>query len=69
MMRCWEMKPSERPSFSNLVQTLSKSLEKMAGYLPVGAFAGLSEEKATYIHVGDITTDKISLTGQAEHAI
>ena len=41
-----------RPSFSTLVQTLSKSLEKMAGYLHIGAFAGLKEENACYIHVG-----------------
>ena len=38
MMWCWEMKPDERPSFSILVQTLSKSLADMAGYLHVGAF-------------------------------
>ena len=72
MTWCWEMEPSERPSFSTLVQALSKSLEKMAGYLPVGVFAGLNEENATYIHVGAIGADtnhKDSLSGQAEHAV
>ena len=72
MMQCWEMEPSERPAFSTLVQALSKSLEKMAGYLPIGVFAGLNEENATYIHVGAITADtnhKGLLTGQAEHAV
>ena len=37
MMWCWEMEPGERPTFSTLIKTLSKSLETMAGYLPVGA--------------------------------
>ena len=38
MLGCWEMEPDKRPSFSTLVNTLSKSLEKQAGYLCVGAF-------------------------------
>ena len=52
MMWCWEMEPDKRPSFSTLVQTLSKSLEKMAGYLHIRAFADLKEENAHYVHVG-----------------
>ena len=38
MQWCWEMEPDERPSFSTLVNTLSKSLENQAGYVHVGAF-------------------------------
>ena len=38
MRRCWEIEPDKRPSFSTLVNTLSRSLEKQAGYLRVGAF-------------------------------
>ena len=70
MMWCWEMEPDERPEFSTLVKTLSKSLEKMAGYLPVGAFAGLNEENASYIHVGATaqTNHEVS-AGQAEHTV
>ena len=41
MLWCWEMEPGKRPSFSALVQTLSKTLEEMAGYLHVGAFTDL----------------------------
>ena len=72
MMWCWEMEPDKRPSFSTLVKTLSKSLEKMAGYLPVGAFAGLNEENTCYIHIGALklaATSHKSSTEQAEHAI
>ena len=73
MMWCWEIEPDKRPSFSTLVKTLSKSLEKMAGYLPIGAFAGLNEENTCYVHIGALkqlaTTDHKSSTEQAEHAI
>ena len=41
MLYCWEMEKDKRPSFSALVQTLSKSLEEMADYLHVGAFTDL----------------------------
>ena len=71
MLWCWEMEPEERPSFSTLVQTLSKSLEKTAGYLPIGTFAGLNEENTCYVHIGALkiaTTDPNSSTEQAEHA-
>ena len=72
MMWCWEMEPDKRPSFYTLVQTLSKSLEKMAGYLPVGTYAGLNEENTCYVHIGALklaTTDHKSSTEQAEHAV
>ena len=70
MMWCWEMDPSNRPSFSTLIRTLSISLEKMAGYLPVGAFAGLNEENACYVHVGAIAEmDHEASTGQAVHTV
>ena len=41
MQHCWELDPTSRPSFSDLVSSLSQSLEAMAGYMDVGAFGQL----------------------------
>ena len=41
MMRCWELEPKGRHSFSDLVSSFSQSLEAMAGYMDVGAFGQL----------------------------
>ena len=38
MLQCWELKSKNRPTFSDLVRTLSGSLEAMAGYLNIVAF-------------------------------
>ena len=38
MLQCWELEPDLRPSFSNLVESVSNILENMAGYMDIGAF-------------------------------
>ena len=36
MMKCWEMKPENRPSFKELHLSISKYIERIAGYLEMG---------------------------------
>ena len=38
MHQCWLHKPEERPTFIQLVNSLSQILEGLAGYLDLGAF-------------------------------
>ena len=38
MHQCWSGEPEHRPSFTQLVESLSNSLEEMAGYVHLGAF-------------------------------
>ena len=38
MHQCWSGEPEHRPSFTQLVESLSNSLEGMAGYVHIGAF-------------------------------
>ena len=35
MLQCWELDPGKRPPFSELVKSLSVSLEFMADYVPL----------------------------------
>ena len=36
MLECWKENPEDRPTFSQLVSSISSQLEGMAGYLDVG---------------------------------
>ena len=43
MLQCWSLDPSERPSFSHLVEFLSQTLEGSSGYMDIGDFGTTSE--------------------------
>ena len=41
MLKCWELSPESRPTFSLLVRSLSKFLDNMAGYMDIGNIKGV----------------------------
>ena len=47
MLECWKENPDERPTFSQLVVTISSQLEGLAGYLDVGMFGDLQSSDET----------------------
>lgn len=44
MFRCWHIDPEERVSFTQLVESMSQTLEKMADYLDVCTFSALDKQ-------------------------
>ena len=57
MLHCWELEPKHRPTFSEVVNSLSQSLETMADYMDIGAFG----KERTANQIGDAeTSDKLA---------
>ena len=38
IQHCWMFESAKRPTFTEIVESLSDSLESMAGYVHIGAF-------------------------------
>ena len=41
MLKCWEISPETRPTFSFIVRSLSKVLDGMAGYMDIDNLKGV----------------------------
>ena len=39
MLRCWDSDPEDRPSFTKIAHTISKSLQMMSDYLDLSLLA------------------------------
>ena len=44
MLQCWDSQPKNRPTFSNIVGSLSQSLVAIGGYLEIVAFGESSKQ-------------------------
>ena len=45
MLHCWETDPQDRPTFSDIVSSLSVALTGLVGYMDIGAFGEKDEPK------------------------
>ena len=52
MMKCWERLPDERPSFADVVSTVSSYTELVAGYIDL---SGYNPFESTYTLLGSYT--------------
>ena len=57
MQSCWYENPAERPSFSELVNVISKALEPLADYLDISAFSPGVASPSTPIPIDTEQTD------------
>ena len=46
MLSCWDVDPEQRPTFTQLVATITSVLEPLADYLDVTTFITGEEQKA-----------------------
>lgn len=60
MLQCWEFEQEKRPTFSNIVVTLSHFLEAMVDYMDISTFASRSAEPtASKRTSGDSRSDDV----------
>ena len=45
MLHCWETDSKDRPTFSDIVSSLSVALTGLVGYMDIGAFGEKAEPK------------------------
>lgn len=57
MLQCWEFKCDKRPSFSDIIESLSQTLQAMADYINIGAF-GETPPRPAKLRTEDTKADK-----------
>ena len=67
MMSCWDSDPEQRPTFAQLVTTITSVLDPLADYLDVSTFiTGEGQEAETTIKESQVVENEHTETSQEE---
>ena len=67
MMSCWDSDPEQRPTFAQLVTTITSVLDPLADYLDVSTFiTGEGQEAETTIEESQVVENEHTETSQEE---
>ena len=67
MMSCWDADPEQRPTFAQLVTTITSVLDPLADYLDVSTFiTGEGQEAETTIEESQVVENEHTETSQEE---
>ena len=67
MLSCWDADPEQRPTFAQLVTTITSVLDPLADYLDVSTFiTGEGQEAETTIEESQVVENEHTETSQEE---
>ena len=59
MSKCWYVDPNERPTFSDLVSSMSQILASLADYVDVFTFGEMEAQSKDLAGDTEVTEDKL----------
>ena len=59
MSKCWHVDPNERPTFSELILSMSQTLASLADYMDVFTFGKIEAQSKDLASDTEVTEDKL----------